>query len=594
MKALIWKGSLFILLFSSYNLFGQREGDQWVIGYYGDGISPEFGIMHIDFKSGNPTFNLFLDHPYELNGTQGNICDIRGVPILITNGMEIIGSDGTIVVDQIAYESDPSSYWNYWYEEDLDIKLGFPQPNGAIILPVPNREDEYSIIYHNAEVHPPGFWQISRYLEARIKLLEDSTYSILYIDKPALPHHQWYTGTISAVRHANGRDWWVVVFEEDSPRYYSMLLTEEGINVHHEAEIDSTVLEGLGQAVFSSQGNYMARMDALTLEEDGQFITLYSFDRCEGSLERITTFQEDGGFFTGVAFSPSERYLYADNNLSLWQWDLLADDIAASQVLVDTFDGFISPGWFGTYFAPMVNAPDGRIYIIPSSGSSKYFHVIDRPDLPAPDCKFLQHHIELPLWNQRTAPNIPNFRLGPLDDSTCDTLGIDNHPVAWWRYEPDNDFYWQTIRFTDLSYFDPETWYWDFGDGDTSNEPAPVHTFSPGLWEVCLTVSNSFSSDTMCQWIEILTTEVKDIRDQLPDLSINPNPFNDQLIIQSLSGKQRLVAMSLYDVHGKLVYKGHKTPVPVTINLPSLLPGMYYCSITERDGEQYSWKLAKN
>ncbi|MDZ4748022.1 MAG: T9SS type A sorting domain-containing protein [Saprospiraceae bacterium] len=590
---MIRKSPLLFFLIYSCLLLGQREGDQWVIGYFGDGVTPEYGIMHIDFYQGQPAFRLFLNHEYFINGTQGNICNNLGLPILITNGMEVLSWDGTRVIEKIAYDSESSSYWNYWYEDDFDVVQGFPQPNGALILPVPNREDEYSIICHNAEIHPPGYWQASRYLESRVHLNKDSTFNILYIDKLALPRHKWFTGTISAVRHANGRDWWVIVFEENSPRYYSMLLTEDGINVHHEGKVDSIVLEGIGQAVFSSQGNFMARMDAITLEEDGQFITLYSFDRCEGTLERISTFQEDGGFFTGVAFSPSERFLYADNNLKLWQWDLLADDIAASQVLVDTFDGFISPGWFGTYFAPMVNAPDGRIYIIPNSGGSKYFHVIDRPDLPAPDCRFLQHHIELPAWNGRTAPNIPNFRLGPLDDTVCDTLNLDNHPVAWWRYEPDVDFYWQTIRFVDLSFFNPETWQWDFGDGFTSEEPSPVNTFSPGFYEVCLTVSNSFSSDTMCQWIEILTTEVKQVVDQLPDLSVNPNPFKDELIIQSRSGNQRLVDLSLYDVHGKLVFKGAETPVPITINMPSLIPGIYYCSIKERDGEQYGWKLVK-
>lgn len=58
-----------------------------------------------------------------------------------------------------------------------------------------------------------------------------------------------------------------------------------------------------------------------------------------GDLVRLNTFHAPSGLFTGVAFSPSEQYLYANSNRELWQWDLLAEDIAASQILVDTFDG---------------------------------------------------------------------------------------------------------------------------------------------------------------------------------------------------------------------------------------------------------------
>lgn len=592
LKRIIWA---FMFFHFTGLLYGQHEGDTWVIGYISQEQSPGFGITYIQFGSGNPTFTVYPDYKLRFFETQSNICDEYGDPVLVTNGMEVRGRNGVAVVDSIAFDPDPLGYWQYWYDENDEETYGFPEPNGAIILPVPGIENTYSILYHNSEKKPPGFFQPSKYLEARIEILNDTVYNILYTDKPALPRHKWYTGTISAVRHANGRDWWMIVFEENTPRYYTMILTQVGISLHHEGEVDSVVLDGLGQAVFSSQGNYLARIDAITLEEGGQFITLYAFDRCDGTIERLATLQEDGGFYAGVTFSPSERYLYADNNLKLWQWDLWAEDIAASKVLIDTFDGFTTPpeNFFYTTFGPMTIAPDGRIYIVPATGSSKYLHVIDRPDQPGKACRFLQHHIELPTWNARTAPNIPNFRLGPLDGSPCDSLGLDNQPKAWWRFEPDETGLWQNIWFTDLSYYDPEVWHWDFGDGHTSDEIHPMHTFSPGLYEVCLTVTNAYGSDTYCQWVEILTTEVKEWSDQLPDLAITPNPFQNELNIDSHSGKVRLVDLALYDMHGRFVFGGAKTPVPAKINFTGLPPGMYYCRIVEKDGSMQSWKLMK-
>ena len=93
--------------------------------------------------------------------------------------------------------------------------------------------------------------------------------------------------------------------------------------------------------------------------------------------------------------------------------------------------------------------------------------------------------------------DFPNYRLGPLDGSPCDTLGLDNFPVAKWRYEIDDSTDLQGIRFTDLSYFNPEVWHWDFDDGWTSSETRPVHRYdAPGRYHVCLTVSNENASDT--------------------------------------------------------------------------------------------------
>lgn len=53
------------------------------------------------------------------------------------------------------------------------------------------------------------------------------------------------------------------------------------------------------------------------------------------------------------------------------------------------------------------------------------------------------------------------------------------------------------VQFTDLSLNIPESWSWDFGDGNFSSEQNPVHEYTvPGLYTVSLTVTNSATSDT--------------------------------------------------------------------------------------------------
>ena len=49
-----------------------------------------------------------------------------------------------------------------------------------------------------------------------------------------------------------------------------------------------------------------------------------------------------------------------------------------------------------------------------------------------------------------------------------------------------------TVAFIDSSQGDVVEWMWDFGDGQTSEEQNPVHTYSfPGIYNVCLTIATS-------------------------------------------------------------------------------------------------------
>ena len=55
-----------------------------------------------------------------------------------------------------------------------------------------------------------------------------------------------------------------------------------------------------------------------------------------------------------------------------------------------------------------------------------------------------------------------------------------------------------TVHFTDLSAGNPTAWAWNFGDGTTSTEENPVHVYqNEGSYDVTLTVSNSYGSDTV-------------------------------------------------------------------------------------------------
>ena len=69
--------------------------------------------------------------------------------------------------------------------------------------------------------------------------------------------------------------------------------------------------------------------------------------------------------------------------------------------------------------------------------------------------------------------------------------------------------------FTDTSIQNPQTWFWDFGDGDTSNLRNPSHTYNQaGTYTVKLVVGNALGQDSTTQTITVTlppTPQVNDI-----------------------------------------------------------------------------------
>jgi len=72
---------------------------------------------------------------------------------------------------------------------------------------------------------------------------------------------------------------------------------------------------------------------------------------------------------------------------------------------------------------------------------------------------------------------------------------MNNMPPGALFYCNDTSSCTGVISFIDQSYGFPETWLWNFGDGETSTLQYPTHTYtSSGNFSVTLTVNNSFGS----------------------------------------------------------------------------------------------------
>jgi PKD repeat protein len=71
-------------------------------------------------------------------------------------------------------------------------------------------------------------------------------------------------------------------------------------------------------------------------------------------------------------------------------------------------------------------------------------------------------------------------------------------PEAGFSAEPTSGIAPLTVTFSDESTFGPTSWAWEFGDGGSSKEQHPQHTYyTPGTFAVTLTVSNTVGTDTL-------------------------------------------------------------------------------------------------
>lgn len=67
------------------------------------------------------------------------------------------------------------------------------------------------------------------------------------------------------------------------------------------------------------------------------------------------------------------------------------------------------------------------------------------------------------------------------------------------------------VQFTDQSVDIPQAWFWEFGDGATSDEQNPSHVYTePGVYSVSLTVSNTIGDNvaTQMDYVEIVSPTV--------------------------------------------------------------------------------------
>jgi hypothetical protein len=108
---------------------------------------------------------------------------------------------------------------------------------------------------------------------------------------------------------------------------------------------------------------------------------------------------------------------------------MLAANIAVSKTIVIEYDYSRDTTGFTYDFYECLLAPDGKIYVTSGFNTSRYMHIIEAPDSAGVSCRAVQKRFYLPKYFMSSVPVFPNFRLGALRGSPCDTLSVPTKEV---------------------------------------------------------------------------------------------------------------------------------------------------------------------
>jgi PKD repeat protein len=121
------------------------------------------------------------------------------------------------------------------------------------------------------------------------------------------------------------------------------------------------------------------------------------------------------------------------------------------------------------------------------------------------------------------------------------------------------------------------TWLWHFGDGDTSPQKDPVHTYTDyGKYWVCLEAGNGTSQAASC---DSLILQKKSVNPGTSTV-IYPNPALTEKVTISFAYSATEVKITLADIIGNSIITWQVSAIiegqPMDLILPDLPSGLYY------------------
>ena len=427
----------------------------------------------------------------------GNYAGIKfngNSPVALTdnNVMKVLKSAAVISdsLGNLLFFTDGMTVWDRSFQK-MPNGTGLSGNPGAtmpcVIVPIPYDDHRYYIFTVDMVLPPPLGTKGFCYSIVDMNLRNGMGDVTDIMNVQLLPE---VSEKVTAVRHKNGKDVWVIAHKWNSNEFYAYLVTPTGIQnpvvsaigLTHSGTIQEN--HGVGFMKLSSDGTKLA----LAISGEDEF-EIFDFDNNTGVISNAITSAQTYKSAYGIEFSADcSKFFVTTMDITnllpsfpskLYQLDLKAGDATAvlnSATLIAVDTNYRMGGLqLGT---------DGKIYVSRNVNQFTAYDslgVIQNPDRPGASCNYnniggslghgfylngKQSQFGLPAFMQSFV-DIPAFTY----DSCC--LG---------------DL--TTLRITNTTNIDNVSW--DFGDpasgSNASNALSPSHVFSaPGVYTVSLT-----------------------------------------------------------------------------------------------------------
>ncbi len=436
---------LCFLILGIHFSFGQKAASKWYFGSFAG----------VDFNGGPPV--AFSGSA--MNQLEGcaSIADTSGNTLFYTNGSQVWNSNNIQMPNGFGLLGDNNS------------------AQAAIMVPDPASSTSFYIF-------TTPTWGVGDMCYSVVDMnLQGGLGDVTTKNTPMFTNS---TEKVTAVRHANGTDVWIIGHEFNTNNFYSFLLTAGGVNpvpvITSVGTIHSTNLGFAGYMKGSHNGQRLAY--ACTINMD--LVEVFDFDNSTGIPSNPISFPGISEAY-GLEFSPDDSKLYAteENPALIIQWDLNAGSpaaIIASQMVI---------GNGTSACAALQLGPDKKIYLAKRSAST-FLGVINDPDSAGFACNFIDNVVPLAPGTS-CQYGLPNFFQGFFSQDAL--------PVALFS-APNHICPGTCTDFNNIS-VNATSFLWSFQGANPSTSvdlnPVGICYNSPGQYDVTLIASNASGSDTL-------------------------------------------------------------------------------------------------
>jgi gliding motility-associated-like protein len=433
---------LSFLFFTSF-AFSQQEASNWYFGY-GAGIK---------FNT-DGTVTALTDG--RLNTLEGcaTLSDSNGELMFYTDGTTVYNKNHQIMLNGTGLKGHSSS------------------TQSATIIQKPGSPNMFYVFTTTAGAMIDGF----QYNEIDLSL--DGGLGGVTANKN-IPIYTPTCEKLSVVKHANNTDYWVITHGWENNTFYSYLLTASGISATPVITNSGTVVGGSNKD--RVQGYMKISPDGTKLALCHQFlelVELYDFDNATGIVSNPIIINNYNQPY-GVEFSPNSNVLYTSHQIlrKIYQYDLTVSNVPSSQTLIAATPTFLGALQLG---------PDNKIYI--ANHDTANLGVINDPNSIGLACNLQANAVD--LAGRKSMLGLPCFNQSFFNPTfTTKNLCLGN-----------------TTEFTLTTAQTIISVTWNFGDGFTSTDISPTHTYATaGTYTVSVTATSGTGTSTKTRDIIIST-----------------------------------------------------------------------------------------